>query len=225
MKRGSGRKASSTEQNDKDALNPPRPDAGSNPTVNFRKQKRSHQTHRSLTDAEARLFKKSRGAEARLGYLANLLTANRHGLVLDVGVTQATGTAERDAPADMLAHQPASKRVTVGADRGYDTRGFVRQLREMKVTPHVAQNTSNHSSAIDGRTTRHEGYSVSQRKRKRVEKVFGWVKTVALQRKPGSGASSEQGGCLPSRPQHTTWSGCGHFKSRPHRPSQRYLKL
>lgn len=103
--------------------------------------------------------------------------------MLDVCVTQASGTAERDAAAEMLSRKPASKRATVGADRGYDTRAFVEQMREMNVTPHVAQNTSNRSSAIDGRTTRHEGYAVSQRKRKRVEEVFGWVKTVALQRK------------------------------------------
>jgi IS5 family transposase len=168
---------------DADVLNPPPPDPGSNPTVDFRKEKRCNETHESLTDPEARLFKKSRGAEARLGYLAHVLTDNRHGLVLDVRVTQATGTAEREAAADMLSQKPQSKRVTVGADRAYDTQAFVRQMREMNVTPHVAQNTSNRSSAIDGRTTRHEGYAVSQRKRKRVEEVFGWVKTVALQRK------------------------------------------
>jgi transposase len=178
-----GQKSFQRKQSDGDTLNPPPPDPGSNPTVNFRNEKRSNETHESVTDPEARLFKKSRGAEARLGYLAHLLTDNRHGLVLDARVTQATGTAERDAAVDMLSYKSASKRVTVGADRGYDTRAFVEQMREMKVTPHVAQNTSNRSSAIDGRTTRHQGYALSQRKRKRVEEVFGWVKTVALQRK------------------------------------------
>jgi transposase len=178
-----GHKSFQRKQKDNDALNPPPPDPGSNPTVNFRKEKRSNETHESLTDPEARLFKKSRGAEARLGYLGHVLTDNRHGLVLDVRVTQATGTAERDAAAEMLSHKPAWKTATVGADRGYDTRAFVEQMREIKVTPHVAQNTSNRRSAIDNRTTRHAGYAVSQRKRKRVEEVFGWVKTVALQRK------------------------------------------
>ncbi len=116
-------------------------------------------------------------------YGTPLLTENRNGLVVDVRLTQATGTAERHAAADMLRNKPASRRVTVGADRGYDTRAFVAAMREISVTPHVAQNTTNRSSAIDARTTHHEGYAVSQRKRKRVEEVFGWMKTVALQRK------------------------------------------
>ena len=171
------------DDSDADVLNPPPPDPGSNPTVDFRKEKRCNETHESLTDPEARLLRKSRGAGARLGYLAHVLTDNRHGLVLDVRLTQATGTAEREAAADMLSQKSQSKRVTVGADRAYDAQAFVRQMREINVTPHVAQNTSNRSSAIDGRTTRHEGYAMSQRKRKRVEEVFGWVKTVALQRK------------------------------------------
>lgn len=166
-----------------DQLNPPPPDRSSNPTVNYRREKRSNRTHESVTDPESRLFKKSRGAEARLGYLGHLLTDNRNGLVVDVRLTQATGTAERDAAADMLRNKPASRRATVGADRGYDTSAFVEAMREIGVTPHVAQNTTNRSSAIDARTTRHEGYAVSQRKRKRVEEVFGWMKTVALQRK------------------------------------------
>jgi IS5 family transposase len=131
----------------------------------------------------ARLYKKTSGAEARLGYLGHILTENRNGLVVNVRLTQASGTAERDAALEMLGNKPASKPVTLGGDRGYDTRGFVAALRERKVTPHVAQNNSNRRSAIDGRTTRHEGYGVSQRKRKRVEEVFGWMKTVALQRK------------------------------------------
>ena len=107
------------------------------------------------------------------------MTENRNGLVVDVRLTQATGTAERNAALEMLAGKAASKRVTLGGDRGYDTRGFVAALRELKVTPHVAQNDTNRRSAIDERSTRHEGYSVSQRKRKRVEEVFGWMKTVA----------------------------------------------
>lgn len=166
-----------------DPLNPPPPDRGSNPTVNWHKEKRSNQTHESLTDPMARLYKKTRGAEARLGYLGHVLTENRNGLIVDVRLTEASGTAERDAALAMLAYKPASKRVTLGADRGYDTRGFVAATRELGVTPHVAQNDSNRRSAIDHRTTRHEGYGVSQVKRKRVEEVFGWMKTVALQRK------------------------------------------
>ena len=131
----------------------------------------------------ARLYKKSSGSEARLGYLGHVLTENRNGLVVDVRLTQAGGMAERDAALDMLSNKPAWRRVTLGGDRGYDTKGFVAELRKLKVTPHVAQNDSNRRSAIDERTTRHEGYGVSQRKRKRVEEVFGWMKTVALQRK------------------------------------------
>jgi transposase len=163
---------------------PPPPDSGSNPTVNFHKQQRRNDTHESRTDPWARLFKKTRGAEAKLCYLGHLLTENRNGLVVNTRVTLATGTAERDAAMEMATDIPGgSARVTLGADRGYDTHGFVAQLRGLNVTPHVAQNTSNRQSAVDERTTRHEGYAVSQRKRKRVEEVFGWMKTVALMRK------------------------------------------
>jgi transposase len=178
-----GQKSFQRKSNDDDPLNPPPPDRGGNPTVNWHKQKRSNETHESLTDAMARLYKKTRGAEAKLGYLGHVVTENRNGLVVDVRLTQATGTAERDAALAMLANKAASKRVTLGGDRGYDTRGFVAATREQNITPHVAQNDSNRRSAIDRRTTRHEGYGVSQRKRKRVEEVFGWMKTVALQRK------------------------------------------
>ncbi|MDP8988463.1 MAG: IS5 family transposase [Acidobacteriota bacterium] len=178
-----GQKSFQRKRNDDDPLNPPPPDRGGNPTVNWHKEKRSNETHESLTDAMARLYKKTRGAEAKLGYLGHVVTENRSGLVVDVRLTQATGTAERDAALAMLANKGASKRITLGGDRGYDTRGFVAATREQNITPHVAQNDSNRRSAIDGRTTRHEGYGVSQRKRKRVEEVFGWMKTVALQRK------------------------------------------
>jgi IS5 family transposase len=112
-----------------------------------------------------------------------VVTENRNGLVVDTRLTLASGTAERDAAIAMLEHKRAAKRVTLGGDRGYDARGFVEKLRELQISPHVAQNTTNRRSAIDGRTTQHEGYAVSQRKRKRVEEVFGWMKTVALQRK------------------------------------------
>jgi transposase len=178
-----GQKSFQRRKSNDDILNPPPRDPGSNPTVHWHKQKRKNDTHQSLTDPLARLFKKTRGAEAKLTYMGHVLTENRNGLVVDVRVTQATGTAERDAAAEMLNGKPESKRVTLGADRGYDTAGFVQRLREMKVTPHVAQNDSHRRSAVDGRTTRHEGYAISQRKPKRVEEVFGWMKTVALQRK------------------------------------------
>jgi IS5 family transposase len=178
-----GQKSFQRKDSNHDPLNPPPPDRGSNPTVNRHKEKRSNETHESLTDPMARLFRKSRGAEARLGYLGHVLTENRNGLVVDVRMTQASGTAEREAALAMISGKSASKRVTLGGDRGYDTHGFVAATREWQVTPHVAQNDSNRRSALDERTTRHEGYAVSQRKRKRVEEVFGWIKTVALQRK------------------------------------------
>ncbi len=178
-----GQKSFQRKGRDDDPLNPPPPDRGNNPTVNWHKEKRSNETHQSLTDPMARLYKKTRGAEARLGYLGHVVRENRNGLVVDVRLTQARGTAEREAALEMASHKPAGKRVTLAGDRGYDTRGFVKACRENRLTPHVAQNDSNRRSAIDARTTRHDGYAVSQRKRKRVEEVFGWMKTVAQQRK------------------------------------------
>jgi len=178
-----GQKSFQTKKETAPKKEPPAESGGSNPTVNFRKEKRSNQTHQSLTDPLARLFKKSRGTEAKLGYLGHVVTENRNGLVVDARLTLANGTAERDAAAAMLEQKPAGRRVKLGGDRGYDTAGFIEKLRGLQVTPHVAQNTTNRQSAIDARTTRHEGYAVSQRKRKRVEEVFGWLKTVALQRK------------------------------------------
>lgn len=167
-----------------DRREPPPSTRGSNPTVNFHRQERSNETHESTTDPEARLYRKSSSAEAKLTYLGHVLTENRHGLIVNTRLTQAHGKAEREAAVEMARQIPGgSQRVTLGADKGYDTRGLVEQLRELKVTPHVAQNTSNRSSAIDERTTRHEGYRVSQRKRKRVEEVFGWMKTVGGMRK------------------------------------------
>lgn len=178
-----GQKSFQRRKSKGDLLKPPPADSGSNPTVNWHKQKRRNETHQSLTDPLARLFKKTRGAEAKLAYMGHVLTENRNGLVVDVRVTQATGTAEREAAAEMLGGKPESKPITLGADRGYDTAGFVKQMRDRKITPHVAQHEVQRRSAVDGRTTRHEGYDISQRKRKRVEEVFGWMKTVALQRK------------------------------------------
>jgi len=169
--------------NHDDPLNPPPPDRSSNPTVNWHKQKRSNDTHQSLADPAARLYKKSSGSEAKLGYLGHVITENRNGLIVGTRLTLATGLAERSAALEMAANKEAGKRITLGADRGYDTRSFVEQTRALGTTPHVAQNDTNRASAIDGRTTCHQGYAVSQRKRKRMEEVFGWIKTVALQRK------------------------------------------
>ena len=152
-----------------------------NPTVNFRGEKRKNETHASTTDPESRLMKKSAGKEAKLSFGAHALMENRNGLLIDITVTPATGDAEREAAREMLTRQ-ARKRIkpkTIGADKGYDTHGFVESMRGRKITPHVAANTERRGgSAIDGRTTRHEGYNVSQRIRKRVEEIFGWLKTV-----------------------------------------------
>jgi transposase len=160
------------------------PDDPGNPTVNFHGETRSNQTHASTTDPDALLARKGSGKEAKLSYNANLLVENRNGLILNTEVFQANGTAERDAALVMLEQIPGENRVTVGGDKGYDTKDFVAECRNLKVTPHVAQNVKrNGSSAVDGRTTRHAGYAISQRKRKRIEESFGWLKTIALMRK------------------------------------------
>ncbi len=159
----------------------PPPDDPGNPTVDFHGERRSNETHASTTDPEARLARKGNNREAKLSYAGHAVIDNRHGLVVNAEATQATGTAEREAGVEMACVLPEG--ATVGADKGYDTRGFVEALRGLGVTPHVAQNTSNRSSAIDGRTTRHAGYVVSQQKRKLIEEVFGWLKTVGLMRK------------------------------------------
>ena len=167
----------------KDEKNTPPEDPG-NPTVNFHGEKRSNETHGSTTDADALLARKGSGKEAKLSYNGNLLTENRNGIIVGTEVLPATGTAERHAAMLMLEQIPGEHRVTVGADKAYDTRDFVRECRNMKVTPHVAQNTKRSGgSAIDERTARHPGYAVSQKKRKRIEECFGWLKTVALMRK------------------------------------------
>lgn len=157
---------------------------GKNPTVDYRGQRRRNETHRSTTDAEARLARKAQGKEARLSFAGHVLMDNRHGLVVDVEVTQATGTAEREAALRMLSRQKRSRLSTLGADKAYDTREFVAGCRALKVTPHVAQlMRSRGGSAIDGRVTRHESYKLSQKARKRVEEIFGWIKTVGGGRK------------------------------------------
>ncbi|MGB7218789.1 MAG: IS5 family transposase [Vicinamibacterales bacterium] len=162
----------------------PPPDDPKNPTVNFHGEARRNDTHHSTTDPDARLYKKAEGREAKLAYLGHLLTENRHGFIVDTAVTAASGTAERDAAIVMLGELPlTTRRLTVGADKNYDTRAWVRIVRTLGITPHVAQNDTYRRSAIDQRTTRQPGYAVSQRCRKKVEQPFGWMKTVGLLRK------------------------------------------
>jgi transposase len=159
------------------------PDDPGNPTVNFHGETRTNATHASTTDPDAQLARKGSGKEAKLSYSGHVLMENRHGLAVDVALLPATGTAEREAAIEMLAELADSGRITLGADKHYDTRDFVERLREMAVTPHVAQNDTHRRSAIDERTTRHPGYAISQQKRKRIEEIFGWLKTVGGLRK------------------------------------------
>lgn len=155
---------------------------GGNVAVDFHGERRTNETHCSTTDPDAQLARKGRGKEARLSYHGHLLTENRNGLVVNTCVTPANGRAEVCAALWMAEKLPGARRVTLGADKGYDVRWFVEELKHMNITPHVAQNTSRRSS-IDKRTTRHSAYSLSQRRRKRVEEVFGWMKTVGQLRK------------------------------------------
>ena len=162
----------------------PPPDDPGNSTVDFHGERRASETHESKTDPEAQLARKGPGKESKLSYTGNLLVENRNGLIVAAEVFQANGTAERDAALVMLENLPGTQPVTVGGDKGFDTQGFVAECRNINVTPHVAQNHKrNGGSAIDGRTTRHPGYAISQRKRKRIEECFGWLKTIALMRK------------------------------------------
>ena len=169
----------------KDGPPPPAdPSAGRDAEVDFKGTKRSNDTHASTTDPDARLYRKSNNTAAQLCYVGHLLIEHRYGLIMDAELTAATGRAERECATEMLRRLPGSnRRRTVAGDKGYDTKDFVADVRAAGFTPHVAQNTSNRRSAIDGRTTRHPGYAVSQRKRKRVEEPFGWVKTVGGGRK------------------------------------------
>jgi len=157
------------------------PDDRGNPTVDFSGEKRCNATHESTTDPDAKLYRKSFGTESKLCYWGHVLMDNRHGLAVGGKVTQATSFAERAAAIAMLARTPGGGRATLGADKAYDVREFIETLRFLKVTPHIAAKTK--YGTIDGRTTRHPGYAVSQRKRKLVEQVFGWLKTVGLMRK------------------------------------------
>src|ERR1700677_1800556 len=168
----------------KDQKSSPPPDDPGNPTVDFHGEQRSNRTHESKTDPDALLARRGPGKEAKLSYSGNLLVENRNGLIVSSLVWEATGTAERDAAMAMLQDIPGRERVTVGGDKGFDTAEFVRECRNMRVTPHVAQNLARPGgSAIDGHTTQHAGYGISQKKRKRIEECFGWLKTIALLRK------------------------------------------
>src|SRR5450759_252746 len=156
---------------------------GAGGEVDFHGEKRKNQTHGSTTDPDARLFRKSKGSEAKLGYLGHVLMENRNGLLVQTFLTEANGRAERDAAMLMAETIPGGKRLTLSGDKNYDTQELVRELRGMNITPHVAQNNTNRRSAVDQRTTRHAGYEVSQRKRKRVEQSFGWMKMVGMLKK------------------------------------------
>jgi transposase len=155
-------------------------------TASFHGEKRTNETHASKTDPDARLYKKSRGSEARLSYLGHVMVENRHGFIVEAMLTQADGTAEADAAilmADAMRKRRHGQRFTLGADKAYDSRDLVTTLQAMNITPHVAQNNKNRRSAIDGRTTRHRGYTMSQSRRPIIERAFGWLKTVAGMRK------------------------------------------
>ena len=168
----------------KDDKHPPSGDDPGNPTVNFHGEKRCNRTHASKTDPEAQMARKGEGKEAKLSYSGNLLVENRNGLIVNAMAWEANGTAERDTALLMLQQIPGTKRVTVGGDKGFDTADFISECRHLQVTPHVAQNDGRRGgSAIDQRTTRHAGYRISQKKRKRIEECFGWLKTIALLRK------------------------------------------
>lgn len=155
------------------------PSEGRNGERDFHGEKRSNATHASTTDPDAKLYRKGKGKEAKLSYIGNALTENRHGLVVEAELGEVSGTIERAAAKSMIVRRsPGSKRITLGADKAYDAAEFVADLRALNVTPHIAQNDSGRRSAIDGRTTRHPGYAISQQKRKRTEEPFGWGKTI-----------------------------------------------
>jgi transposase len=157
------------------------PAGGRNGSRDFHGEQRRNDSHASTTDPDARLYRKGPGQEAKLCFVGHVLMENRHGLVVDAELTRASGHAERLAALAMLDRLPSVGPMTLAADRGFDARDFVMELRERCVTPHIAQNTSGRRSAIDRRTTRHPGYGASQRVRKRIEEAFGWIKTIAGQ--------------------------------------------
>ena len=163
---------------------PPSAGGGKNETVDFKGKKLKNDTHASVTDPDARLYRKGKTKESKLCYQGHTLMENRSGLIVKTQVTMASGTGEREAAKTMVKKLPrTTRRITLGGDKGYDTADFVKELRSLKITPHVAQNDTNRKSAIDGRTTSHPNYAVSQRIRKRIEEGFGWMKTVGRIRK------------------------------------------
>ncbi len=163
---------------------PPAGGGGRNAEADFHGEKRTNETHASTTDPDARLYRKGKGKETKLCFMGHGLMENRHGLLVDACLTEAGGHAERVAALHMIEPRADRPRaITLGADKAYDTQDFVNELRSMRVTPHVAQNTNGRSSAIDRRTTRHPGYGVSLRVRKQIEEAFGWIKTIARQDK------------------------------------------
>jgi transposase len=170
----------SFKRKDAKAAKTPHDDDPGNPTVNFHGEERRNDTHQSTTDPQALLARKGQGKESKLSYAAHVLMENRNGLAVNCCVTQATGRAEREAALTMIEELPGWRRVTLGADKGYDRKGLVQEMRDHRVTPHFARRQD---STIDQRTTRHAGYGLSQRKRKRVEEIFGWLKTVGGLRK------------------------------------------
>ena len=173
-----------------------RPMTLGNPTVDFHGEQRSNATHQSTTDSEARLARKGTGKEAKLSYAGHVLMENRNGMAVNAHVTQADGRAEPQAALAMVEEIPGEHRVTLGADKGYDRKEFVQELRDHQVTPHIACKPT---SIIDARTTRHPGYVISQQKRKRVEEIFGWVKTIGwLCARLAIAEWPESDGCSPS---------------------------
>jgi transposase len=163
---------------------PPSSCGGKNETVDFKGKKLKNDTHASVTDPDARLYRKGKTKESKLCYQGHTLMENRSGLIVKTQVTTASGTGEREAAKIMVKKLPrTTRRITLGGDKGYDTADFVKELRSLKITPHVAQNDTNRKSAIDGRTTKHPNYAVSQRIRKRIEEGFGWMKTIGSMRK------------------------------------------
>lgn len=153
-------------------------DGGGNVEVSFHGEKRRNETHVSQTDPDARLFRKGKGKEAKLYFMGHVLMENRNGLVVDTRLTIANGVAEREAALEMIDQIPGNHRITVGADKGYDAKDFIDEVRQLHATPHVA--AKSRGTNIDGKVTRHAGYQISQQVRKRIEEVFGWMKTVGI---------------------------------------------
>jgi transposase len=181
---------------------------GRNAERDFHGERRRNDTHASTTDPDARLFRKGRGKEAKLCHMGHLLMENRSGLIVDALLTPASGTAERDAAEAMLSRQTGRHRASLGADKGYDAASFVTRVRALNVTPHIAQNTTRRS-AIDGRTTRHSGYAISQRTRKRIEEAFGWIKSVGGLRSDCASALAGSDLILAPDASSSVWPRCG----------------